>query len=73
MNGIKKTRNVSSMINQNQGGGPKKMGFASTVGRNSNLFFRIIRTYGTPGLIIPPSKTIASANIGSVLPHPRQS
>ena len=37
MNGSKKPRYYSSLVNQNQGGGPKKMGIASTMGKNPNL------------------------------------
>ena len=73
MNGSKKARYYSSLVNQNQGGGPKKMGSASTMGKNPNLVWAIVRQYPTPGLPYFISRTKASANIGSVIPHPRQS
>lgn len=35
MNGTKRTRSVSSIVNQSQGGGSKKAGFPYQVGRGS--------------------------------------
>jgi len=51
MNASKKARNVSSIVNQNQGGGSKKAGFPYQVGRTmwSEVFIlrQPLTTYST--------------------------
>jgi hypothetical protein len=50
MNGSKKARNAQSIINRPTEGGNKKAGLVSKVGHPANLYFRLDRNTGTPGV-----------------------
>ena len=48
--GSKSARYVSSVINRPTDGGDKKAGLISKVGHPANLYFRLARDAGTPGV-----------------------
>jgi hypothetical protein len=50
MNGSKKARNAQSIINRPTAGGNKKAGLVSKVGHPANLYFRLARDAGEPGV-----------------------
>jgi hypothetical protein len=49
MNSSKKARYSASLINQNQGGGPKKEGKMTSTGHPANVLWRLYRNSGAPG------------------------
>ena len=49
MNSSKKARYSASLINQNQGGGPKKEGKVTSTGHPANVLWRLYRNSPAPG------------------------
>ena len=50
MNGSKHARNYQSIINRSNSGGMKKAGLISKVGHPTNVYFRLARDTGSPGV-----------------------
>ena len=49
MNSSKKARYSASLINQDQGGGPKKEGKMTSTGHPANVLWRLYRNSPAPG------------------------
>ena len=49
MNSSKNARYSASLINQNQGGGPKKEGKVTSTGHPANVLWRLYRNSPAPG------------------------
>jgi hypothetical protein len=70
MNGIKKARNIQSVINRPTQGGNKKAGLVSKIGHPSNLSFRLDNNSGTPGAFpIPIYGSTTKGRIGGIRIH----
>lgn len=73
MNGSKKARRSASLTNQNQGGGPKKMGIMTTGGHPANVLWRLYNNTGSVGeeyYIARYGSTVKGA-VGHVAPYQR--
>ena len=73
MNGSKRARLVSSLVNGNQSGGPRKAGLTNLVGHPSNVYFRLERNqpggnYNLP--LINYGSTVVG-RVGTVAPFKR--
>ena len=69
MNSSKRARYSASLINQNQGGGPKKEGKVTSTGHPANLLWRLNRNNPAPGYfpIIKYGSTV-KGRVGAVAP-----
>jgi len=69
MNSSKKARYSASLINQNQGCGPKKEGKVTSTGHPANVLWRLYRNSPAPGYypVINYGSTV-KGRVGAVAP-----
>jgi hypothetical protein len=70
VNASKNARNAASLINRNQGGGPKKCGVITLVGHPSNVYFALQRQIprGNPNLPVVDYGSTVKGRVGAVAP-----
>jgi len=71
MNGSKKARSATSLVNQtNVSGGVKKAGLISRIGHPSNVYFRLERNTPKPGFFpIAKYGSTVKGSVGMIYPY----